>query len=108
MRRAFLCLGLTQRAVRDMAGMTWAEGDQWSVAVDLPPGVYEFKLVAVLGDSGEPVEWEAGDNRQLTVRLTFHTVHTLQTWQAPVCDCHWWLSATWRVVSQECAPSEVA
>lgn len=62
--------------MRDMAGMTWAEGDQWSVAVDLPPGVYEFKLVAVLGDSGEPVEWEAGDNRQLTVRLPFHTTHT--------------------------------
>ncbi len=67
---------LTQRAVRNMAGMTWAEGDQWSVAVDLPPGVYEFKLVAVLGDSGEPVEWEAGDNRQLTVRLPCRTVHT--------------------------------
>ena len=48
--------------------MTWAEGDHWSVAVDLPPGVYEFKLVAALGHTGEAVEWEAGDNRQLTAR----------------------------------------
>ena len=43
-------------------------GNRWSVAVDLPPGTYEFKLLAALGDTGEPVEWEAGDNRQLTAR----------------------------------------
>ena len=48
--------------------MTWEEGDRWSVAVDLPPGTYEFKLLAALGDTGEAVEWEAGDNRQLTAR----------------------------------------
>ena len=50
--------------------MTWEEGDRWAVAVDLPPGTYEFKLVAALGDTGEAVEWEGGDNRQLTARAT--------------------------------------
>lgn len=51
------------------AGMTWAEGDTWSVELDLPPGTYEFKLVVVRED-GTSGDWESGANRELTVQHT--------------------------------------
>ncbi len=47
--------------------MEWAEGNQWSLSVELGPGVYDFKLVTAVAETGEAVEWEAGDNRQLKV-----------------------------------------
>ncbi len=49
------------------AGMEWAEGNQWSLSLELAPGVYDFKLVTAVAETGEAVEWEAGDNRQLKV-----------------------------------------
>ncbi len=45
--------------------MEWAEGNQWSLSVELDPGVYDFKLVTAVAETGEAVEWKAGDNRQL-------------------------------------------
>ena len=57
----------TQPRRARFAGMEWAEGNQWSLSVELAPGVYDFKLVTAVAESGEAVEWEAGDNRQLKV-----------------------------------------
>lgn len=52
------------------AGMTWAEGDEWSVELELAPGPHEFKLV-VVGPDGAASEWEPGSNRQVVVRLVY-------------------------------------
>ena len=48
------------------AGMTWAEGDEWSVEVELEPGPYQFKLV-VMGPDGAASYWEPGSNREVVV-----------------------------------------
>ncbi len=48
------------------AGLTWSEGNRWSVDLQLPPGSYEFKLVVVRED-GTAAEWEAGPNREVMV-----------------------------------------
>ncbi len=47
--------------------MDWAEGDNWSLRVDLPPGQHEFKIV-VASPSGQAYEWESGSNRVVEVR----------------------------------------
>ncbi|CAL8471460.1 g11002 [Coccomyxa elongata] len=47
-------------------GLTWSDGNKWSVDLQLPPGSYEFKLVVVRED-GTPAEWEAGPNREIMV-----------------------------------------
>ncbi|BDA46843.1 probable glucoamylase at N-terminal half [Coccomyxa sp. Obi] len=47
-------------------GLTWSDGNNWSVDLQLPPGSYEFKLVVVRED-GTAVEWEAGPNREIMV-----------------------------------------
>ncbi len=43
--------------------LEWAEGDNWTAAVALPPGQHAFKLVIVRSD-GSPY-WELGDDRSL-------------------------------------------
>eukprot|EP00884_Botryococcus_braunii_P016021 jgi/Botrbrau1/3101/Bobra.0070s0085.1 len=66
-------------------GMVWSEGDIWKLTLDLPPGVYEYKLV-VDGDPSPPV-WEDGDNRILEVP---------QSTGGPVIvvDCVWGLTTS--------------
>ncbi|KAL4437989.1 hypothetical protein ABPG77_004210 [Micractinium sp. CCAP 211/92] len=46
--------------------MTWTEGDQWLLTVDLPPGRHHFKVVIAKPSSG-CFDWEAGPNRTLQV-----------------------------------------
>ncbi|KIZ02361.1 hypothetical protein MNEG_5599 [Monoraphidium neglectum] len=45
--------------------MAWAEGDQWSVAVRLPPGEHAFK--AALRAADGTTTWEAGPDRAVVV-----------------------------------------
>jgi hypothetical protein len=45
--------------------MAWAEGDQWSVAVRLPPGEHAFK--AALRAADGTTTWEAGPDRAVIV-----------------------------------------
>ena len=46
--------------------MTWAEGDEWAVELELEPGPHAFKLV-VVGPDGSATEWEPGSNREVVV-----------------------------------------
>lgn len=47
--------------------MTWTEGDQWLLTLDLPPGRHHFKVVVAQAATG-CYDWEAGPNRTLQVR----------------------------------------
>lgn len=58
--------------------MEWAEGNQWSLSVDLAPGVYDFKLVTAVAETGEAMEWEAGDNRQLKAGSYYACICSVQ------------------------------
>ena len=49
------------------AAMEWSEGDNWSLEVDLSPGVTDFKC-AVVRQNGSVVCWEPGANRTVEVR----------------------------------------
>ena len=51
------------------AAMEWSEGDNWSLEVDLSPGVTDFKC-AVVRQNGSVVCWEPGANRTVEVRLS--------------------------------------
>ncbi|DBB01387.1 TPA: hypothetical protein ACH3X1_000055 [Trebouxia sp. C0004] len=46
--------------------MEWSEGDNWSLEVDLSPGVTDFKC-AVVRQNGSVVCWEPGANRTVEV-----------------------------------------
>ena len=60
MTRKFLTLSAS------LIGMTWEDGDKWTVEVQVPPGAYDFKCVVVRQD-GSIAEWEPGENRLLEV-----------------------------------------
>ena len=47
-------------------GMEWAEGDEWTVELLVPPGIYDFKCVVTRSD-GSIAEWEPGENRSFRV-----------------------------------------
>lgn len=51
------------------AAMEWSEGDNWSLEVDLSPGVTDFKC-AVVRQNGSVVCWEPGANRTVEVHLS--------------------------------------
>ena len=46
--------------------MTWSDGDQWTLALELPPGHHEFKMVAA-ATATSYTDWEGGPNRALDV-----------------------------------------
>ena len=48
--------------------LEWAEGDNWTAAVALPPGQHAFKLVIVRNDGS--VRWEDGGDRSLQLLRT--------------------------------------
>lgn len=48
------------------AAMQWSAGDNWSLEVDLSPGVTDFKCAVVRLD-GSVVCWEPGANRTVEV-----------------------------------------
>jgi hypothetical protein len=48
--------------------MTWGDGDNWTLEVDIPGGSYDFKFVVQReGGSRDDSDWEAGANRSLFV-----------------------------------------
>ena len=51
------------------AAMEWSEGDNWSLEVDLSPGVTDFKC-AVVRQNGSVVCWEPGANRTVEVHCS--------------------------------------
>ena len=52
--------------------MDWAEGDNWSVSLEIPPGEFDFKCVVMRAD-GSVAAWEPGSNRTLEVNFTFRS-----------------------------------
>ena len=46
--------------------MTWSEGNEWQVDLQVPPGVYDFKCV-VTREDGSIAAWEPGENRSFKV-----------------------------------------
>lgn len=54
-------------APRPAAAMTWTEGDQWLLSVQLPAGHHQFKVVQAQSDAAG-YNWEGGPNRELSVR----------------------------------------
>ena len=48
------------------AAMEWAEGDNWSLEVELFPGLTDFKCAVVRRD-GSVAAWEPGANRTVEV-----------------------------------------
>ncbi|KAF8055666.1 rca [Scenedesmus sp. PABB004] len=48
--------------------LTWGEGDVWTATLELPPGTFEFKSVAVKPTVPlETLVWEPGNNRRVVV-----------------------------------------
>ena len=54
--------------------MKWSEEDNWSLEVDLFPGVTDFKC-AVVRQDGSVASWEPGANRTVEVRT--HAMATI-------------------------------
>ena len=52
--------------------LKWREGDRWTAALPLPPGMHAFKLVVVRGDGSQ--QWEEGADRQLEVAAGVHAL----------------------------------
>ena len=46
--------------------MEWSDGDDWSLQVDLSPGLTDFKC-AVVRQDGSVAAWEPGANRTVEV-----------------------------------------
>ena len=51
------------------AAMEWSEGDNWSLEVDLFPGITDFKC-AVVRQDGSVACWEPGANRTVEVKTS--------------------------------------
>ncbi|PSC75232.1 hypothetical protein C2E20_1164 isoform B [Micractinium conductrix] len=54
--------------------MTWTEGDQWLLSVQLPAGHHQFKVVQAQSDAAG-YNWEGGPNRELSVPLPEAAAH---------------------------------
>lgn len=58
--------------------MEWSEGDNWSLQVELFPGLTDFKC-AVVRQDGSVAAWEPGANR------------TVEVWYLQAVMCRVWL-----------------
>lgn len=52
--------------------MEWSDGDEWTLQVELFPGLTDFKC-AVIRPDGSVAAWEPGANRTVEVCLQIRT-----------------------------------